>query len=299
MALAHARLLLEQAGLQERLAHLVGERAVVAGEAARQVVERGVVAAPLAHAVEPLEDPARHTPHRVGVLVRARDRAGRLEQAQDLVLERLDRLVVERRAAEARDRLGHSQRVRGADRRAQVRPALQHVAGQQVRVRAQAVDAALVELRVESLVRVLRRLHRLGRGIGEQQHSVELAEEQPQILTRARRTGRRTHHHLLHGRRGERGRPLPHGAGVRAQLRCHWDRRQHLAVRGRHGHRDRRLVAGAAVAQLAHPARQLGVEQLSQPCRGVARRVRAARVRERPLELAGSCSHPASLRAAA
>jgi hypothetical protein len=71
VALAHARLLLQQAGAQEGLAHLVGERALVAGEAARQVVEGRVVSAPLPHAVEALEDAARHAPHRVGVLVRA------------------------------------------------------------------------------------------------------------------------------------------------------------------------------------------------------------------------------------
>ena len=41
MALAHARLLLQEPGLQERLAHRVGQRPVVAGETARQVVERG------------------------------------------------------------------------------------------------------------------------------------------------------------------------------------------------------------------------------------------------------------------
>ena len=79
-------------------------------------------------------------------------------RSQQLLLERLDRLVVERRAAEARHGLGHAQRVRGADRRRAGRPPLQHVAGEQVRARPQAVDPLLLELGVERLVRVLRRL---------------------------------------------------------------------------------------------------------------------------------------------
>ena len=71
MALADARLLLEQAGLEQRLADLVGERAVVAGEPAREVAELRVVAAPLAHPVEALEDPARDPARGLGVVVRA------------------------------------------------------------------------------------------------------------------------------------------------------------------------------------------------------------------------------------
>jgi hypothetical protein len=71
VALPHARLLLEQACLQQRLAHVVGECAVVAGEPAGQVVEGRVVAAPLAHSVEALQDSASHAAHGVGVLVRA------------------------------------------------------------------------------------------------------------------------------------------------------------------------------------------------------------------------------------
>ena len=285
MALAHARLLLEQAGLQQRLADLVRQRAVVAGESAGHVVEGRVVAAPLAHAVEPLQDPAGHAAHGVRVLVRARDGARGLQQAQHLVLERLDGLVVERRAAQAGHRLRHAQRVRGADRRAQVRPALQHVAGQQVRAGAQAVDAPLLELRVEGLVRVLRRLQRLGRRVGEQEHPVELAEAQPQVVARAGRPGRGALHHLLHRGRRQRGRALAHRARVRAQLRRHRQRGQQLALHRRHGHGDRRLVAGARLSELAGAALQLGIEQAAQLCGGVARRVGAARLAERLLEL--------------
>src|SRR6476660_6615701 len=56
VALTHAGLLRQQARGEQRLAHRLGQRALVAGEAARQVGELGVVAAPLAHAVEALQD---------------------------------------------------------------------------------------------------------------------------------------------------------------------------------------------------------------------------------------------------
>src|SRR2546423_13856583 len=57
--LADRRLLGQHPRREQRLADVAGERAVVAGEAAGQVRELGVVAAPLAHPVEPLEDAAR------------------------------------------------------------------------------------------------------------------------------------------------------------------------------------------------------------------------------------------------
>src|SRR4051794_27057870 len=71
VALADGGLLLQQPGGQQRLPDLLRERPVVAGEAAREVGEIGVVAAPLAHAVEPLEDPAGDAAGGIGVLVRA------------------------------------------------------------------------------------------------------------------------------------------------------------------------------------------------------------------------------------
>src|SRR5689334_3145104 len=75
VTLADGGLLLEQPRVEQRLPHLLRERAVVAGETARQVREVRVVAAPLAHPVEPLEDPAGDAARRVGVLVRAHDLA--------------------------------------------------------------------------------------------------------------------------------------------------------------------------------------------------------------------------------
>ena len=55
-----------QPGRHELLADVVGELAVVAREAARHVVERQLVATPLAHAVEALEDAPHHPPARSG-----------------------------------------------------------------------------------------------------------------------------------------------------------------------------------------------------------------------------------------
>ena len=111
VALADRRLLGEQAGLEQRLPHLLGQRPFVAGEPARQVREVGVVAAPLAHAVEALEDPAGDAPGRIGVLVRPdacarRARAGRAPRPR---APRPTRVLGA--AAEPRDRLGDAQRV--------------------------------------------------------------------------------------------------------------------------------------------------------------------------------------------
>src|SRR3954447_7352062 len=60
VALAHGRLLGQQPLGEQGLPHLLGERAVIAGEASREVGELGVVAAPLAHPVQALEDAAGH-----------------------------------------------------------------------------------------------------------------------------------------------------------------------------------------------------------------------------------------------
>src|SRR4051794_5883942 len=69
VALSDARLLEQQPLHDQRLAHGLGQLAVVAREAAGQVGELGVEATPLAHAVEPLQDPARHAPRGIRVVV--------------------------------------------------------------------------------------------------------------------------------------------------------------------------------------------------------------------------------------
>jgi hypothetical protein len=120
VALPDARLLGEEPGREKLLPHLERERPFVAREAPRQVIEGGVVAAPLPHAVETLQDAAGHAAARIRVVVRARDRAGGLEQPEELRLERLDRFLVPRRSPESRDGLRHAQRVGGADRRSEV-----------------------------------------------------------------------------------------------------------------------------------------------------------------------------------
>ena len=58
MALADARLLDQKAGPHELLAELGGQCALVSLEPAGEMVDRRVVAAPFALAVEPLKDAA-------------------------------------------------------------------------------------------------------------------------------------------------------------------------------------------------------------------------------------------------
>ena len=84
----------------------LGERAVVAGEAAREVGELRVVAAPLPHAVEALEDPAGDAARRVGVLVRARVARRRPSSASTASSSSLDRVRARPGRRRARDRLG-------------------------------------------------------------------------------------------------------------------------------------------------------------------------------------------------
>ena len=145
MALADARLLGEQAGLEQRLADGLGELAVVAREAAREVGELGVVAAPLPHPVEPLEDPPGDAARGVGVVVRADDlaRGGRrgVEEGEDGVLVLGERGGVGRAAAEpARRRAATTQRVGDPDRRLEVRDVVEHEGREREGAGAEAVD---------------------------------------------------------------------------------------------------------------------------------------------------------------
>src|SRR5205085_11440574 len=78
VALPDAGLLREEPRVEQRLADRERERALVAlREAAAQMHELRVVAAPLAHPVEALEDAAGDAAGRVGVVVGACDRARR------------------------------------------------------------------------------------------------------------------------------------------------------------------------------------------------------------------------------
>ena len=181
----------------------------------------------------------------------------------------------------------------------QVRTALEHVAGNEVRPGAQPVDPVLAELRVQCLVGIFHRLGGVGRRIGEQEHPVELAQPQPQVVARVRRAGRRALHHLLHRRGGQRRGALAHRARVRAQLRRDGQHGEQLVARRRQGHRDRRLISRPPLGQLAHAAPELSIEQPAKARRRVARGVTATGVHQRLLELARGSGHQSSVRGAA
>src|SRR3954452_19117107 len=174
MALADARLLRKQAGLEQRLPDRLGQVAVVAGEAAREVLEVRVVAAPLPHAVEPLEDAPGDAASGVRVVVRAGDDAGRggggVEQREDRVLVFGERGRIGRAAAEPRDRRRDEERVGDADRRAQVLGVVEDEPRHRDGPRAQAVDARDLALERER--------HELGVGrvAGAVRHEVLAAE---------------------------------------------------------------------------------------------------------------------------
>src|SRR4051812_29428435 len=101
VALADARLGLQQAGLEQGPADRLGELAVVAREAPRRVRELRVVSAPLAHDVEPLQDAPGDPPRRIGIVVGARRLLGRGVEEQ--LLELLDRVGARGHAAERGD----------------------------------------------------------------------------------------------------------------------------------------------------------------------------------------------------
>jgi hypothetical protein len=185
--------------------------------------------------------------------------------------------------------------VRRADRGTQVGHALEHVAGEQVRPRPQTVDAPLPELGVQRLERIFRGLERLRRGIGERQHSAQLAEPQSQLVAGARRAGRGALDHMLDRRGCKRARALPHRAGVRPQLGRDREDGRHVRADRTDRDSDRRAVAGPRLRELDEAAPELRVEQVAQARGGVARRVRSARVGQGPLELARRVGHPGSL----
>src|SRR4051794_10204495 len=118
VALADARLGLQQPGLEQRLADGLGQLAVVARETACEVGELRVVATPLPHAVEPLQDAPCDAPRGVRVVVGPRRLlAGGVDQ---LLLELLDGFRPGRHPAQRRDPRGGAQRVAVPDRLAQV-----------------------------------------------------------------------------------------------------------------------------------------------------------------------------------
>ena len=255
VALADARLLRQEPGGEQSLAHRLGQSAVVAGEAARQVGELGVVAAPLAHAVQALQDAPRHTAGGVGVVVGSRRPHGGVERGEDGLLVLLHRRRVGRVPAQGRDAGGHHQRVRGADRVAQVVDLGEHARRQHQGARPQAVDALDVVLEGER--------HELGVvGVaGHLQGQVAAERAHPQ---RARAGDL---HERAHERGDQQPRALVDGVGVRAQR---GPRGRHGAQRplgGAHGDDHGPLVARALAHELAGATLELGLQQRAQPRR--------------------------------
>jgi len=132
VALADAALLGEQARGQQRLPDRQGERALVAGKAPGEVGELRVVAAPFAHAAQPLEDPPGGAHGRVRIVVGTQRGVG------DGVVEGVDGLGVGGPRAQAGGPL------RGGERAVEGRARVggdDEMVGQAQRPGAQAVDA--------------------------------------------------------------------------------------------------------------------------------------------------------------
>ena len=272
MALADRWLLGQQPGVQQRLARVLGQRALVAREAAREVREVRVVAAPLAHAVEPLEDPAGDAARRIGVLVRAD--GGAAARAEDRQ-QRLLALLARELAAEPRLGLRDVQRMPRADRLAQA-GGIEHAGRERAGDGAQAVDRGHVLLEHDR-----GELGELGgldpRREREQQRAAGVARSQVEV-GRRRRPGR--------GRRGRRAsRRSRRPAATRARRRPRGPRaaRRRPAWRraaGRPGPRRATstgdVVARARLGELVAAVAQRAGEHLAQPrgraWRGVRRR---------------------------
>jgi hypothetical protein len=252
VALADARLLLEQAGDEQRLPHRLGERSLVAGEPAGQMGELGVVAAPFAHAVEPLQDAARHAASRIGVVVGPRElgspRLG-VERGEDGVLVLLHRRLVGRPAAQRGDVGGHHQRMGDADRLAQVVDVGEDAVGHEDRPRPQAIDALGVPVVGQGeelgVLRIARHV--------ERQAAAEVAG--------AQRVGAADLDERPDERGDEQPRALVDHVGVRAQAGGGRGDRAQAAVGDPHRDRHGALVARALERELALAAVELGVEQ--------------------------------------
>ena len=171
----------------------------------------------------------------------------------------------------------------GSDRRAQVRY-LEHVPGQQVRVRAQPVDRS--DRVVERLARVIGGPVRIGGRIGEREEAVVLAEQQREVRRRGRgsRLGR-LHEPLDRGRRQHLAALADHRR-VRPQPGRQRENRHDRTAGGGDRQGDRALAAGARLLELARPALQLGPQQRAQPGRPLTRRAGAARIGQGQRQLA-------------
>ena len=277
MALADARLLLEQPGFEQRLADLVGERAVVAREAAREVAEVRVVAAPLAHPVEPLEDPAGDPARGLRVVVRARrGLAGRLEQGERRVLVLGDRRGVGGPAAEPRDRLGAVQRAR--DRRAPVAGVGEDLGRQRERRRPQPRDPATCSSNATTASSASSR-SRVGRRSARWPSSAPACRSRSAARRGAGGCAISTSAPIVAAVSSHDRSPTALGS-ARSDRRDRHDRDERVVARGEDdGHRL--LAAGPRERELALGAGELVAQQGAQPGDSLAGRGRAAGLLER------------------
>jgi hypothetical protein len=249
------------------------------------VREVGVVAAPLAHAVEPLQDAPRDPSRRVGVLVRPhRAAAVGLQDGEHGLLERLDRLRILRPPAEPRDRLGDPQRMVGADRLAQL-GACEQPARRRHRARAQAVDAGgvVVEGQRPELLELL------GGDVarhGQQQEAAQLAGAHREVAGGGRGPRLREVDERGDRRGHQQPRALARRLGVGAEGRRRRRRGEQHAVTGRDRHLDRSAVARPRLLELAGAALERRQQDVPQP-RGGRRRRRDAAQRRQLFEQVG------------
>ena len=176
-----------------------------------------------------------------------------VERRQDGVLVLLHRGGIGGAPAERRDAGRHHQRVRGADRGAQVVDVGQHVRRQRHRARPQAVDARDVALEGQR--------HELGvLGIAGDVEGQLPAEVPRAHAARAGHLDERAH-------QGGDQQPgaLADGVGIGAQRGRGGRHRAQRPVGAAHGDEDGLLVARALAGQLERSAVQLGVEQGPQP----------------------------------
>ena len=250
--------------------------AVVAGEAAREVREVGVVAAPLAHAVEPLEDAAGDAPGGVGVLVRAHG-ARRRPPAPRAPPPRAPRPSAGPRAGRRAAPPPRRPAADGGRRSARAaRAPSSRPAGRRDGAGAQPVESRRVVVEGER-AELLELLGRHAAGQGEQQEALEVAGAHDEVAGAGRRAGLGEV-----DERGDDGGDQQPGAlarrlGVGAEVRRGRRGGQHDAVAGGDRHLDRRAVARARLLELLGAVLQGGQQDGPQ-----ARGGRRGRRRRRP-----------------
>ncbi|MTD43476.1 hypothetical protein GKE82_03955 [Conexibacter sp. W3-3-2] len=235
------------------------------------MAELRVVPAPLPHPVEALQDPARHPPDRIRVLVRPRcrdpgRRRARRQRGEHVVLVLGDRRRVGGPAAVRGDRRRDEQRVRRADRGAQL-ARRQQLRRERERPRAQAVDRGhlLVE-RQHGELRVLR-VPRARRP----QHQTTVQATRAQLGHRRAGLGERPDE-----RGDEQPAALRQDRGIGAQRGVHGGDREQARTVGGDPHRDRGALPRARERELVRAGAQRRGQQATQPRVVLPRRAHAS-----------------------